>query len=124
MYSLFAVGIGGFIGACARFGMTKLFAQHHSFPLGTLISNVIAGLLIGLVIGAERQVGELPVTAKLFITTGFLGGLSTFSTFSIETIILIENGDYLKAGANTLLNVGLCFAAVVAGFAIIKLVRR
>ncbi|MDR2538693.1 MAG: fluoride efflux transporter CrcB [Bifidobacteriaceae bacterium] len=124
MLELLAVGIGGFIGACARFGLSKFFNQYPAFPYGTLFSNVVAGLLIGIVIGVERELIEIPTHAKLFLTTGLLGGLSTFSTFSLETVVLLEDGNYLKAGANTLLNLGLSIAAVMAGFLIVKLITR
>lgn len=124
MYEIIAVGIGGSIGACARFGLTKLLARYPDFPLGTLFSNIAAGLLIGVIIGAERQFSALPPTTKLFLTTGFLGGLSTFSTFSLETVVLFENGRSMKAVANILLNVGLSLASVCAGLLIARLVRR
>lgn len=124
MDEILAVGIGGFAGACARFGMTKFLARYPDFPLGTLFSNIAAGMLIGLIIGAERQTAALPSNLKLFLTTGFLGGLSTFSTFSLETVLLIESGQHLKAGINVLLNVGSCLAAVFVGLLITRLAGK
>jgi CrcB protein len=124
MRPLLAVGIGGFLGACLRFGITRMLVQYQSFPFATLVSNVIAGLCIGVVIGVERETSHLPAHAKLFLTTGFLGGLSTFSTFSLETVMLLEGGHWWKAGANTLLNVGLSFAGVFAGFVMVKMIKR
>jgi CrcB protein len=124
MYQFLIVGIGGFLGTCMRFGLTKLLGRYPSFPFGTLLSNIVAGLLIGLVIGADRHTSDITPALKLFMTTGLIGGLSTFSTFSLETIVLVENGSYLKAGANTLLNISLCFSAVVVGLAIMKFGKR
>lgn len=116
MMALFlAVGLGGFLGACARFGLTRLLTPLSDLPFGTLLSNVLAGLMIGLIVGFERRNTALPQALKLFLTTGFLGGLSTFSSFSLETILLFEEGQYFKACANSLLNLVLSFAAVVLG---------
>lgn len=121
MLQLIAVGTGGALGACARFGITKLLIRYLPFfPFGTLISNVLAGLLIGLFIGAERQTISLPANVKLFLTTGILGGLSTFSTFSMETVSFLESGNYLRAGANVALNLGLSLLAVLGGLLIAK----
>lgn len=125
MSQFFAVGFGGFIGACARFGITKVMKGYSVLlPLDTLLSNVIAGFLIGLIIGIERQTTALPEHTKLFLTTGILGGLSTFSTFSMETVTYIENADYLKAGANTFLNVILSFAFVLVGILLSKYLKQ
>jgi CrcB protein len=110
------VGLGGFLGACARFAITRAFNMFlPQFPFGTLLSNVLAGFLIGFIIGVERQTAPLTDKTKLFLTTGFLGGLSTFSTFSMETVVMLEAGRYLPAGANTLLNVALSMLFVCAG---------
>jgi CrcB protein len=92
------------------------------FPYGTLASNIAAALLIGFVIGIERNLGALPERVKLLITTGLLGGLSTFSTFSMETVSMLEARNYAGAGANVLLNVGICLLCVTAGLAIARLV--
>jgi len=121
MPQVIAVGVGGFIGSCARFGITKLMSRYLPlFPFGTLLSNALAGLFIGLIFGIERQALQLPATAKLFLTTGLLGGLSTFCTFSMDTISFFENGNYLKAGANIVLNVGLSLAFVLIGLLVAK----
>ncbi|MDR1532989.1 MAG: fluoride efflux transporter CrcB [Clostridiales bacterium] len=125
MSQFIAVGVGGFIGACARFGITKLMSRHLTLlPFGTLLSNVIAGFFIGLIIGIERQTTTLPEHLKLFLMVGILGGLSTFSTFSMETVAYIENAQYLKATANTILNIALCFLFVFVGLLIAKYIKR
>ncbi|MDR1193810.1 MAG: fluoride efflux transporter CrcB [Peptococcaceae bacterium] len=119
---LIAVGAGGFIGACARHLITKaLSGARLNLPLGTLASNVVAGFLIGLIIGLERQSGNLGRDMKLFLTTGCLGGLSTFSTFSLETVVFWQSGQYTRAAANTVLNLVCSIGAVFLGLALAKL---
>ena len=115
------VGIGGFIGSCSRFLITRFFLQVlPGFPLGTLVSNIIAGFLIGTIIGVERLLFPLPPNAKLFLTTGLLGGLSTFSAFSLETIVLFEQNNFVLAGLNIILNVGVSLLCVVLGILLVK----
>ncbi|HWP80358.1 MAG TPA: fluoride efflux transporter CrcB [Candidatus Acidoferrum sp.] len=116
-----AVGAGGFLGACLRYFLSKRLS-FADFPYGTLLSNLLAALAIGLIIGFERRSGALDPNTKLFLTTGLLGGLSTFSTFSLETVSYFESGKYLLAGANVILNVGLCLLFVFAGLAAAKLI--
>jgi CrcB protein len=120
MGSLISVGIGGFIGACVRYLITKATTVFE-FPFGTLLSNVLAGFCIGLIIGIERNSSALPGSAKLFLTTGLLGGLSTFSTFSLETVRFLETGRHVTAIINVGVNVGLSLLCVFAGLAVAKL---
>lgn len=125
MFELLSVGAGGFIGAVARYGITRGMAPlAETFPLGTLVSNLIAGFVIGLIIGLEQQTAALPKKAKLFLTTGLLGGLSTFSAFSLETVELFRAEKYLQGGGNILLNVGLSLACVVLGMLAAKAITR
>jgi CrcB protein len=120
---LIAVGAGGFLGACARHLLTKLLSVPGvALPLGTLASNVIAGFLIGLIIGLERQSGHLDRNWNLFLTTGLLGGLSTFSTFSLETVVFLQNRQYVNAAGNIGLNLACSIIAVFIGFACAKLI--
>lgn len=110
------VGAGGFLGSCLRYFFT-LFSKKLNFaiPFGTLLSNVLAGLLIGFIIGYENQTGNLSPRYKLLLTTGFLGGLSTFSTFSLETVQLFSSGKILLSVGNVLLNLALSFIGVLVG---------
>ncbi len=119
------VGIGGFLGSCGRYFLTRLFERlGYEFPMGTLLSNVIAALLIGFIIGAQRQSPTLSENTRLFLTTGLLGGLSTFSTFSMETVRYFEGGKYFLASGNILLNVGLSLLCVGIGLLAAKAVIR
>jgi CrcB protein len=120
MLNFFSVGIGAAAGACLRYAISRVLPTE--FPFGTLVSNVIAALLIGFIIGAERNIGTLPERVKLLLTTGLFGGLSTFSTFSMETLVMLENHNYISAGTNVLLNVGLCLICVAVGLTAAKLI--
>ncbi|MDR0508284.1 MAG: fluoride efflux transporter CrcB [Candidatus Methanoplasma sp.] len=124
MYMLL-VGIGGFIGSVGRYCLTILMNKTApSFPFGTLLSNVIAGFLIGFIIGAEGQTVALPEKTKTFLTVGLLGGLSTFSAFSLETVTMFENGKYVAACANILLNVGLSLISAVIGMSVARMIFK
>jgi len=117
-----AVGIGGFIGSCLRFGFTKLSNYFQlTFPFGTLGSNVLAGIAIGFILGLEQQSVSIPPRTRVFLTAGLLGGLSTFSTFSAETIQMFQHGEYLIGSGNILLNLVLCLLGVIFGMFIAKI---
>ncbi|MDR3289103.1 MAG: fluoride efflux transporter CrcB [Peptococcaceae bacterium] len=125
MFPYLAVGIGGAIGSCLRYAITQLFLIHSAaFPCGTLLSNVIAGFLIGFILELDRRAQLFSAPANLFLTTGMLGGLSTFSTFSVETIHFFRHGKYSFAAANVLLNLSLSFLGVLGGMALAKLLLR
>ena len=119
MTDLLLVGTGGFIGAASRYGVTlavsRLLGQ-PSFPWGVLTVNVLGSLLIGVLAGiAEtRQIGP---GARLFLFVGILGGFTTFSAITNDTLTLLRNAAYLSAAANVLLTVALGLAAVAAGYA-------
>jgi CrcB protein len=89
-----AVGIGAALGAWTRWGLGLLLNPvFPTVPLGTLAANLLGGFAIGLVMGAADPLGLSP-TDRLLITTGFLGGLTTFSTFSAETMTLLLRAQY------------------------------
>jgi fluoride exporter len=96
-----AVGLGAALGAWARWGLSHAFnAATPSLPAGTLASNLLGGYLVGVAMAFFVARPELPPEWRLFAVTGFLGGLTTFSTFSAEAVQLIAKGDYFWACAH------------------------
>ena len=117
---VFAVGIGGFLGAISRFTIASFVQKLSgaSFPFGTLAVNILGSLIIGyLFLFFEQTVAP---TQKAMFVTGFLGALTTFSTFSLETVLMLQNGLFLKAFANVTLNALLCIGATIVGMIIFK----
>ena len=93
--ALLAIAVGAAIGAWARWGLSLwLNPAHHALPLGTLAANLVGGYLIGLAVAAFAQMPQLAPEWRLFVITGFLGGLTTFSTFSAETVDLLQKQAY------------------------------
>ena len=116
------VAIGGAIGAVTRYGLTGL-AQRlsgRSFPLGTLICNVVGCLVVGILAFFMLDRQTLGPHQRLLLATGFLGGLTTFSAFGYETFAITRQGDWALAGLNIAGNVVLSLAAVWAGWAIAR----
>jgi fluoride exporter len=118
------VGAGAFFGACARYGLSKLstLVFGSAFPLGTLLSNVIAGILIGFIITSSGARWHLAENHKLFLTVGLLGGLSTMSAFSMETVQMFGGGQTWLAIANMVLNLSLSIGGVLLGMWIANMV--
>ncbi len=93
IYSLLSVFVGAGLGACLRWGLgLALNPLLPPFPLGTLAANLLGGYLVGVAIAYFSFRSGLPAEARLFVITGFLGGLTTFSTFSAEVISLLGRG--------------------------------
>jgi CrcB protein len=93
-----AVGIGAALGAWLRWWLgIALNAVTPNLPLGTLAANLIGGYLIGVAVEVFSQQGALPVEMRLFVITGFLGGLTTFSSFSAEAVGLLMESRYAWA---------------------------
>jgi CrcB protein len=116
--TLLAVAFGGALGATARFlistGVHRIAGA--AFPYGTLTVNILGSLLIGFLFSYFEQ-SIAPVQKALFVT-GMLGALTTFSTFSLETLLILQDGLYFKALLNILLNVTLCLGATLGGMAL------
>ena len=118
-----AIGLGAALGACLRGYLARFNPLHHWIPLGTLGANVLGGLLIGLaLVWFQRMGSEVSDTVRLFVITGFLGGLTTFSTFSAEVFTFISAGKILAGLGLIGLHVGLTLLATAVGFYLFKLV--
>ncbi|HET9494302.1 MAG TPA: fluoride efflux transporter CrcB [Chloroflexia bacterium] len=124
MREFLLIGGGAVLGANARYWLTNYFASRlgAAFPHGTLIANVTGSFLLGfvLVLIANRLVADPGY--RLLIGTGFLGAYTTFSTFSYDTIALLEVGDFLPALWNVLLSVALSLTAAYLGIVLARLV--
>jgi CrcB protein len=113
------VGLGGAIGSMMRHGISSLFAQ-NTFPLGTLLVNISGSFIIGLLAGClEGGSGFFSsMELKLFLMIGVLGGFTTFSSFSIQTINLFEKGMWLYGIANIVISVTACLVLAAIGLKI------
>lgn len=113
-----AVGFGAALGAWLRWGLAvSMNALHSHLPFGTLIANLGGGYLIGVAVGFFEKNPALPLEWRLFLITGFLGGLTTFSTFSAEAMILLQRGDYAWALGHTALHLIGSIVFCIAGYA-------
>jgi len=114
---LLYISLFGALGCLARYfvsGWTYALAG-RGLPYGTLAVNVAGSFLLGLVMEGSLRSTLLPPELRLGITVGFMGGFTTFSTFSYETFRLIEEGSLLQAGVNVLLNVVVCIVCAGLG---------
>ena len=113
-----AVGIGAAIGAWMRWGMGSLLNPvFPTVPLGTLAANLIGGYLIGLAIAFFADNAAIPAEWRLFAITGFLGGLTTFSTFSAEAVTLLVRAQYAWAAGLILSHLAGSIIMTLLGFA-------
>jgi CrcB protein len=122
------VVLGGGIGAGLRFALSNFIAARYgdSFPLGTLIVNISGCCAIGLIAALSDPDGRvfLSSTARQFLMIGIMGGYTTFSSFSLQTLNLARDGEWLPAGLNILLSVVLCLIGVWLGNTLAQLLNN
>jgi CrcB protein len=120
--NLLFVMLGGALGAGARHlvGRLMLSLLGASFPYGTLTINVVGGLAMGLLAGSLARVGAQGEAWRLFLGVGVLGGFTTFSSFSLETVVLAERGAIGLAAGYVLLSVAGSIAALVGGLTLAR----
>ncbi|HED1540391.1 TPA: fluoride efflux transporter CrcB [Kluyvera cryocrescens] len=117
MQLLLAVFIGGGTGSVARWLLSlKLNPMHHALPLGTLTANLIGAFIIGAGLAWFNRLPQIDPVWKLLITTGFCGGLTTFSTFSSEVVFLLQAGKVSWALLNVAVNLLGSFAMTALAF--------
>ncbi|AKH90138.1 fluoride efflux transporter CrcB [Edwardsiella tarda] len=116
--TLLVVACGGALGAISRFQITNWFNSWfgNAFPYATLTVNVIGCFIMGALVSMLNSGALIAPHWRPLIGVGFLGALTTFSTFSFDTFALFSEGFWLKAMVNVLLNLILCMAAVSAGY--------
>ncbi|MGH6887068.1 MAG: fluoride efflux transporter CrcB [Geminicoccales bacterium] len=118
----FWIGLGSALGGMARYGCSGLVARlvGETFPWGTIVVNVTGSLIIGFFATLTEPDGRLFVgaTARQFVTLGLLGGFTTFSSFSLQTLNLVRDGEWLQATTNVIGSVLLCLMAVWLGHVI------
>ncbi len=120
--SILLVGVGGFIGSILRYLAAIAFSSQTStgFPIATFTVNIIGCFLIGVIFALSERGNVLPPEWRIFLTTGFCGGFTTFSSFSYESIRLMQDGQFLYLSLNVILSVIIGFAATYLGIISIK----
>lgn len=111
------IAIGGALGACLRHFLMSLSMQllGKGFPFGTLLVNILGSFLLGLLYNLIEQGSIEIVPWRSLLSIGFLGALTTFSTFSVDSLLLMQQGYWLKAVTNILSNVFVCLFAAWLG---------
>lgn len=120
--TLFLVSIGGLLGSMCRYLVSFYFTKNipSAFPYGTLIVNICGCLLIGLIYGFSERFHWLTPEWRVFLTTGFCGGFTTFSAFAYENIKLLQSGQYLTFGLYSVASFAFGLLAVFAGLSLVK----
>ncbi|UUX95735.1 fluoride efflux transporter CrcB [Aquabacterium sp. J223] len=122
--SVFAIGLGAALGALLRWALSlRLNGLWPALPLGTLAANLVGGYLVGVAVGVFAQHPGLSPLWRLFLVTGFLGGLTTFSTFSAEVVDALTDGRTGAAVLAVALHLGGSLALTLLGIATVGLWR-
>lgn len=120
----FAVGFGAAMGAWLRWWLGVLMNPLlPALPLGTLVANLLGGYLMGIALGLFSAFSSLPVELRLLVATGFLGGLTTFSTFSAEAVTLLGRQQYAWAAGHVLSHLLSSLAMTALGLLTVNLFR-
>ena len=123
------IGMGGALGSMGRYGVSRIFAFWfgETFPWGTLVVNVSGSLLIGLLAGLTSDPNSRFLIApdmRQFLLVGICGGYTTFSSFSLQTLALMREGDMLEAGSNIVMSVIFCLMAVWLGLVLAGMINQ
>ena len=117
-----AVGAGGALGAISRYGvgLVATYLAGPSFPWGTLTVNIVGSFIMGLMIAIFAHFWQPPEAWRLFLVTGFLGGFTTFSTFSLDIVTLYERGDVYHALLYGMASIVLSVSALFVGMLLVR----
>jgi CrcB protein len=119
--SYFWIAFGGALGSAGRFWMNGVISRYwETFPMGTMVINILGSFAIGLFASLTGPEGRIfvPPLGRQFFMIGVCGGFTTFSSFSLQTLQLIQDNQWGKAGANIILSVVLCLIGAWAGYAL------
>lgn len=124
MMNYLLVSAGAAIGGVLRYGVSSYIQKHISvlFPYGTLVVNVVGSFLLGIIMFYLNDKEMIGNDFRLFLSVGFCGGFTTFSTFSYETLNLFRDSEFGLAIYNVLLNILLCLAGIYLAHLISKLI--
>ena len=119
MRVLFSVGVGAALGGVARFLLAGFIQQRSGadFPTGTLVINITGSFVLGFIMRYALQTGAVSAETRAFLTTGFCGGYTTFSSFSYETASMLDDGEYGRAALYVGASVLVALAGTFMGFA-------
>lgn len=125
MKTILYIGLGGFLGAISRYEISVFINKYNQsqFPYSTLVVNILGSLLIGFIMSWNININTIPSDIKLFLTTGCMGGLTTFSTFSYETVALFNEGNILLSILSVFFNLFLSILGVCLGIYICRLIN-
>jgi fluoride exporter len=125
MRTILIIGTGGFIGSVARYATAQYInvSWSSSFPAGTFVVNLIGCLLIGVFFGLFERGGIMNTEWRLFLTVGFCGGFTTFSTFSNDNLLLLRAGEYFYLTLYAALSMVLGLFATWLGYSLTRLVK-
>ena len=124
MMQILAIAAGGAVGSVLRYAVsTGVYSMlGRNFPYGTLAVNVIGSFLMGLLFVLMVERLDMSAVWRMAILVGFLGAFTTFSTFSIETVNLLQGGDFMRAFLNVTVSVAFCLVATWVGFRLGRLI--
>ena len=124
MIQILAIAAGGAVGSVLRYAVsTGVYSiLGRNFPYGTLAVNVIGSFLMGLLFVLMVERLDMSAVWRMAILVGFLGAFTTFSTFSIETVNLLQGGDFMRAFLNVTVSVAFCLVATWVGFRLGRLI--
>ncbi|MCC3304642.1 fluoride efflux transporter CrcB [Sneathiella sp. HT1-7] len=124
MNMFLSVAIGGALGACARYGVAQIMLRQlgPGYPYGTLLVNIVGSFLMGVLIELIALRWSPSPEMRVLLVTGFLGGFTTFSAFSLDVALMVEKGETLSAVSYVLMSVFLSIAGLFAGLHLMRAV--